>query len=169
MTRALLEDRFRLDASYEQATGRILALVRERSDGRTGPNLRPSESKCQVDAPLSEFDPMPRRVLTFGERCGFGYAASSGALSGVFGARVTMREFAAQLSRIGGYDRPIVDRTGLEGEFDLSAFSRADMVAPTSQARFVIALREQLGLTLRGEQGTYEVLRIRRIEQPSAN
>ena len=44
MIRALLEDRFRLDASYEQATGSVFALVRDRSDGRTGPYFRPSES-----------------------------------------------------------------------------------------------------------------------------
>jgi hypothetical protein len=45
----------------------------------------------------------------------------------------------------------------------------ADMVAPTGQARILIALREQTGLTLRAEQGSYEVLRVRRIERPSAN
>lgn len=43
------------------------------------------------------------------------------------------------------------------------------MVAPTSQARFVIALREMAGPTLPDEEGTYEVVRVRRIEQPSAN
>lgn len=169
MTRALLEERFRLDASYEQAVGPVFALVMERSDRRMGPRLRASESKCQVDAPLSEFDPMPPRVLDLSERCGVSIFTSGSALSGLFGNRVTMQEYAGYLSRFGGFDRPVVDRTGLNGEFDVAAATQVDMVAPTSQARFLIALREMAGLTLRGEEGTYEVLRIRRIDQPSAN
>jgi uncharacterized protein (TIGR03435 family) len=80
-----------------------------------------------------------------------------------------MREVAAALSRNGGYDHPIVDRTGLTAEFDVSVMANGDIVAPTRQARLLIALREQAGLTLRSEEGMYEVLRIRRIEQPSAN
>jgi uncharacterized protein (TIGR03435 family) len=80
-----------------------------------------------------------------------------------------MQEYAAALSRYGGSDRPVVDRTGLTGWFDLTAVTSADMIAPTRQALLLIALREQLGLTLRGEEGTYPVLRIRRIHQPSAN
>ena len=70
MTRALLADRFRLDASPEQGTGPVFALVRERSDGKTGPYFRPSESTCPVDAPLSAFAPMPRKTLDLTEmRC----------------------------------------------------------------------------------------------------
>ncbi len=171
MTRALLEDRFRLDASYTQAEGRVLALVREHSDGRTFPYLRPSEAKCERDAPIEVFDPMPRRILDFSGRCGVVTGTSPGGagLTGLFGTRVTMQEVAKAISRWGGYDQPIVDRTGMAGEFDMAAATQADMVAPTGQARFLIALREMTGLTLRGEDGTYEVLRIRRIEQPSPN
>lgn len=163
MTRALLEDRFGLEASYEQASGRVLALVRERPDGKPSPSLRPSESKCLVDAPLEA-----RTTPGLGGSCGAGMFYSS-TLAGIDGNRVTMRELARALSRYGGYDHPIVDRTGLTGEFDVSVVANGDIVAPTRQARLLIALREQAGLTLRGEEGTYEVLRIRRIEQPSAN
>jgi len=77
MTRALLEDRFGLEASYEQASGRVLALVRERSDGRPAPSLRPSQSNCQVDAPLEVFDPTPRKSLGSSDRCGTGMFISS--------------------------------------------------------------------------------------------
>jgi uncharacterized protein (TIGR03435 family) len=68
-----------------------------------------------------------------------------------------------------GFDRPIVDRTGLTGEFDLTIHPTPDMVAPTPAARFLIALREQLGLELRAEEGSFDVLRVRRIEQPAPN
>lgn len=170
MTRALLEDRFRLDAAYTQAEGRVLALVREHSDGRTFPNLRPSEAKCERDAPLEVFDSTPRSPIDL-KRCGVGAgtAGGGGGLIALVGTRVTMPEVAKAMSRWGGYDQPIVDRTGMSGEFDVMAAPQSDMVAPTSQARFLIALREMTGLTLRSEEGTYEVLRIRRIEQPSPN
>jgi uncharacterized protein (TIGR03435 family) len=78
-----------------------------------------------------------------------------------------MQQLASQLSRSSGLDRPVVDRTGLNGEFDMSVAPQPDMVAPSSEARFLIALREQAGLILRAEEGSFEVLRIRRIEQPS--
>ena len=163
MTRTLLEDRFGLEALSEQASGRVLALVRERTDGKPGPNLRPSESKCQFDAPLEA-----RTTPGLGGNCGAGMFWSS-TVAGIEGSRVTMRELARILTRQGGYDHPIVDRTGLTGEFDVGVMGSADIVAPTRQPRLLIALQEQAGLTLRSEEGTYEVLRIRRIEQPSAN
>jgi hypothetical protein len=52
MTGAFLEDRFRLEATYEHVEGPVYALVTERAglwpfDGRLG--IRPSESKCAAD------------------------------------------------------------------------------------------------------------------------
>lgn len=169
MTRALLEDRFRLDASRETATGPVYALVRTRSELRpfdgTTVGMRPSQTTCVVDpllrAPGEAATPVTRT-------CGFAEGIG-GALTDLFGYRVTMPGLAGQLSRIGGFDRPIVDRTGLSGEFELTVHPTPDMVAPTAEARFLIALREQLGLELRAEEGSFDVLRIRRIEQPPPN
>jgi uncharacterized protein (TIGR03435 family) len=70
---------------------------------------------------------------------------------------------------LGRFDRPVVDRTGLAGEFDIVALVSADIAGATSEARFLTAMREQLGLTLRSEQGTLDVLRIRRIQRPTPN
>ena len=171
MVKALLEERFQLEALSERAEGRVYALVRARPEGvMTGPRLRASESKCQVDAPLVAADQRASvRVLDASGICGFSVLTSDGALSGLIGMRVTMQELSAQLSRAGGFDLPVVDRTGLNGQFDMAVGPQRDMVAPTSEARFLIALREQAGLILRAEQGSFDVLRIRRIEQPSPN
>jgi uncharacterized protein (TIGR03435 family) len=168
MARALLKDRFRLEASSERVDGRVYALV---PAGVTGRLIRTSESTCEVDAPLRDAaeQRVPVRVLDLSARCGFSILTSGDTLSGLFGTRVTMQEFAAQLSRVGGFDLPVVDRTGLDGEFDVAVAPQPDMVAPTNEARFLIALREQAGLILRTEQGSFDVLRIRRIEQPSPN
>jgi uncharacterized protein (TIGR03435 family) len=168
MTKVLLEDRFGLDASYERVEGPVYALVTARADGKTGPRMRPSESNCLVDAPLDAAE-QPVRVLNISSRCGLSHMTDSGGLVGLFGSRVTLPQFARELSRVGGLDRPVVDRTGLKGEFDMAAAPTPDMVAATGQARFLIALREQLGLVLRSEPGSFEVLKIRRIEKPSPN
>jgi len=169
MTRAMLEDRFRLDTSRERAMGPVYSLVRTRSELRpfdgTTVGMRPSQTTCVVDPLLRT----PGEAATPVTRtCGFAEGIG-GALTDLFGYRVTMQGLARQLSRIGGFDRPIVDRTGLTGEFDLTIHPTPDMVAPTPAARFLIALREQLGLELRAEEGSFDVLRVRRIEQPAPN
>lgn len=170
MTRALLEDRFRLNASSERADGRVYALVSARPGGVTGAMLRTTESTCDVDAPLTAVERRtPARVLALSESCGFRLVTSGGTLTALLGTSVTMQELAAQLSRAGGFGLPVVDRTGLNGRFDVVIAPQPDMVAPTSEARFLIALREQAGLTLRAEQGSFEVIRIRSIEYPSPN
>jgi uncharacterized protein (TIGR03435 family) len=168
MIKTLLEDRFQMDMSFEQMTMPAYALVMTRSDGSRGPNLQPSKSECELDPLLT---PTPegfvRVAVTVG--CIFRVGRSNGWISGVIAERVTMDQLAADLTRLAGFDRPVVNRTGLSGEFDLFVRPTADMVAPTSEARLLIAMREQLGMTLRAEQLPVDVLRINRIERPSEN
>ena len=170
MARALLQDRFRLDVSAERVEVPVYALVMERSDGKAGPNLRPSTSAstCIVDPLVPEPLTMPVKTLT-STSCGPSVISDSAGMSAVIGSRITMQRFARTLSRFGRLDRPVVDQTGLSGEFDILALVSADMGGATGDARFLTAMREQLGLTLRAGQGTLDVLRIRRIEQPSPN
>lgn len=175
MTKALLEDRFQLDASIERVVGPVYALAMARSDGTVGPRLVPSQSKCLLDppqlAPLRADDDLPVRALAL-TKCSVSHMTDGSGLIGLLGSGATMQQLAGYLSRIhgfNGFDRPVVDRTGLNGEFDLQAFTTSDMVSPSSQANFLTAMREQLGLVLRAEQGPFDVLRIRRINQPSPN
>jgi uncharacterized protein (TIGR03435 family) len=168
MVQALLEDRFRLNTSVEQVTMPAYALVLTRSDGSRGPNLRSSASKCEVDPLVTPTPEGLVKALVF-VGCGLGHGTSGGWLSMMTGARVTMDQFAAHLSRWGGFDRPVVNRTGLSGDFDLTVLPTAEMPGATSDARFLVGLREQLGMTLRPEQLPVDVLRIHRIERPSEN
>jgi uncharacterized protein (TIGR03435 family) len=168
MIKTLLEDRFRMDGSFEQMTMPAYALVMTRSDGSRGPNLQSSKSQCQLDPLLTPTPEGPVKVpVNLG--CGFRHGWSGGWISGLIANRVTMDQLAADLTRFAGFDRPVVNRTGLSGEFDLFVRPTEDMVAPTSEARFLIAMREQLGMTLRAEQLPVDVLRINRIERPSEN
>lgn len=168
MIKTLLEDRFRMDMSFEQMTMPAYALVMTRSDGSPGPNLQSSQYDCQRDPLLT---PTPEGFARVAVRagCGFSHGFSGGWISGLIGTRVTMDQLAEDLTRFAGFDRPVVNRTGLSGEFDLTVRPTADMPGATSDARFLIAMREQLGMTLRGEQLPVDVLRINRIERPSEN
>jgi uncharacterized protein (TIGR03435 family) len=74
------------------------------------------------------------------------------------------------------FDRPIVDRTGLTGTFNIKlAFTREDPQAlGMSQLRdnapsLFTAIRERLGLKLEATKAPVEVLVIDHAEQPLAN
>jgi uncharacterized protein (TIGR03435 family) len=69
---------------------------------------------------------------------------------------------------------PVVDRTGLNGSYDVNvrfitdSRRRSDPDAPFGPT-FEEALREELGLRLEKGKGSIEVLVIDHIEKPSAN
>lgn len=166
MLKVLLEDRFRLNASFEKATRPIYALVMARSDGAKGPQLRPAQFECLVDPPIRV--PQAVKALQM-SNCGVGSGISGGAIVALRGLSVTMDQLAAYLTRWGAFDRPVVNRTGLDGKFDLNANVTPGMEGVLRQAILGTILREQLGLTLRTEQGSVDVLRIHRIQRPSEN
>jgi len=90
----------------------------------------------------------------------------------------SMQEFADALSN--AMDRPVLNRTGLQGEFDITidyerepdtsdsadvASRLGDLFGPS----FVAALQGQLGLKLEATKAPVEVLVIDHAEQPSPN
>jgi uncharacterized protein (TIGR03435 family) len=80
---------------------------------------------------------------------------------------VTMEMFAAQLAgRVLG--RPVIDQTGIKGEFDIQLEWTPDE-SPDGGPSMFAALQEQLGLKLETQKGAVEVLVIDRAERPSAN
>jgi uncharacterized protein (TIGR03435 family) len=63
-------------------------------------------------------------------------------------------------------ERPVVDRTGLAGEFDfILEYDEGGAHRPTLST----ALREQLGLRLQPSRGPVDVLVVERAERPSGN
>jgi uncharacterized protein (TIGR03435 family) len=87
--------------------------------------------------------------------------------------RVSMSELAAEVGR--GFDRPVVDATGLKARYDI----RLDMaaVAATNQAdrmdaasAMMTALQEQMGLKLESRKDWVDVLVIDHAEKtPTEN
>jgi uncharacterized protein (TIGR03435 family) len=100
--------------------------------------------------------------------------ATQGAPGRLVATRITMRQLAAQLSRMTG--RPVEDRTGLSGEFNLTLTSSIEDQGPDPLNRpgagpdapaLSTALQEQLGLRLERARGPVDVLVIESAERPT--
>jgi uncharacterized protein (TIGR03435 family) len=64
--------------------------------------------------------------------------------------------------------RPVLDRTGVQGEFDFKVDYAIDNNPETGTSIF-IALQEQLGLKLESTKGPIETLVIEHAEKPTGN
>jgi len=162
MVRRMLADRFNLIVHRETRDIPIYALVLARNDGTLGPQLRISECAGKAtQMPAGPFDSKnPPPVL-----CGT-LQSRPGSLTARW---LTMAEVADHALAIMG--RPVRDRTGLTGHYDLHAEWTPDSRPPGPQARGVgpatfSALEEQLGLRLVSETGPVEGLVIDRAEKP---
>jgi uncharacterized protein (TIGR03435 family) len=87
-----------------------------------------------------------------------------------------LRDLAPLLSGVVG--RLVIDRTGLEGRYDMEltwtpdqrrAPSADGVPNPEPGVSIFTALQEQLGVRLTGERGPVDVLVIDRIEPPTEN
>jgi uncharacterized protein (TIGR03435 family) len=94
-------------------------------------------------------------------------------MPGHFSARsASMNALATELGEAAG--RPVVDRTGLIGEFDLDLRYAPDLnVVPEPNASVLpglsTALQDQLGLRLEGGRGPVDFLVIDRVLMPTEN
>lgn len=159
MTRALLRDRFKLVVHTETKQEQVYALVVDRSDGRLGPQLKPSTRICQPSQPGT---PNP---------CGMNTSVndSSGTL---VGNGQTMEQLVGALGSF-GLNRMVIDRTGLMGSFDVELKWRPDNLRSASNTQtsdlpsIFAALQEQLGLRLDSQRGPVEFLYVDSIERPT--
>jgi uncharacterized protein (TIGR03435 family) len=87
------------------------------------------------------------------------------------GKNTSMAQFADSLASITG--RPVLDQTGLKGNFDFAMEYASDPNAPGATPfagpDMFTAFQEQLGLKLDAARAPVEVLVIDRVEKPSAN
>ena len=144
MLQPLLAERFALQVHGEIRQLPVYELVKARADGRLGPRLTPSsvdcgQAKCATD-------------------------------TGVSSVRATAlpwpQVFAETFSNL---DRPVIDRTGLSGPFDVD-FRWTPLDASDNRPEQVMlftAVQEQLGLKLQPAVGPVEVLVIDSAERPT--
>ena len=170
--RGLLADRFNLAVHVEQREMDVYTLTLARSDGQLGPNLRPSDVNC--DAIIADSrtrslagERLPNAPVP-GERPRCGAVGGSASFTG---GAVPLAGFVGMLA--GALQRPIIDKTGLSGRFDID-FKAAPANGPTSGPLAELppiftAVEDQLGLKLQTGRGPVEVLVIDRLEMPTEN
>ncbi len=91
---------------------------------------------------------------------------STAATTTLHAAKISMKDFAATLARQTG--RPVVDQTGLAGEFDFDLIWSRDQAADAT-APSVFAALQGLGLRLVSTKGQVEIIAIDKVERPSEN
>jgi uncharacterized protein (TIGR03435 family) len=185
MLRALLKERFKLEAHFEDRDMPIYALVPARADGKLGPQLKTSETDCDAiraagrgrgpGAPPPPGGPGdPGTPMRCGIRVGPGNMAVGGS---------SMAQVANSLAMFAG--RIVVDKTSLSGNYDFTLTWTPEQVAqrppgapeplfngvpidPNGPSLFT-AVQEQLGLKLESQRGPVKVLVIDRVEHPTEN
>jgi len=140
MLRDVLADRFKLVIHRETKT--IPALVMELA--KNGPKFEKSSGGEAV-------------TNTSGNQYGVSIDARN----------TDMDAFAAILAR--SMDLPVVNRTGLQGVFNIKLQWMSENAKRTEGPSIFTAIQEQLGLRLRSEKTPVEILVIDHAEKPSEN
>jgi uncharacterized protein (TIGR03435 family) len=178
MVRSLLEDRFHFRAHQESRELSVYALTIARKDGRLGPQMTPSSVDCA--AWLAAGRPQiggggPSAIAPGGKRpeC-LMIAGRRGVISA--GTR-PIKELTGALTAFAG--RPVIDRTGLTGSFNMDMQwtpTAADPAGVPSGAStsdvgvsLFVALQEQLGLKLEAARAPFDILVVDHIEHPTEN
>src|SRR5262245_1188864 len=146
MMRALLVERFHLNAHFESRTQTVYVLKPARPDQRLGPGLKPrpecTSTPCESGG-TGRNDSIRIRAVTLTR-------LAEGMLSTVRGELV-------------------VDETGIPGAFDVELSWRPETSTDANDDRpaFSTALQEQLGLKLDPQRRPVNVLVVESIERPT--
>jgi uncharacterized protein (TIGR03435 family) len=169
MLRTLLAERFALSVHAETRELPLYAMVMTRADGRPGPRLRRTGADCSEAPVWQGTGPPPSRDPD--SPCS---AAGPGSGGGMRFRGVTLEAFAKFLATPA--QRPVIDRTGLTGLFDIELEltaelgppppppGEADRVDRSFAPSIFTALQEQLGLKLDSRRGPIDVIVIDRVE-----
>jgi uncharacterized protein (TIGR03435 family) len=187
MMQALLANRFHLVIHRELRQVSLYAAVLMRP-GKFGPNLQihPADQPCSPiyvapkdGGPQPVLDPhafaggFPLRCGTFGPAPTLApYRKGEGSLD------LPMEAIVSTFSGLGNLGRPVIDQTGLTGNYDwfidflpeLPPGVQIDGRPPdASGPSFLDALRNQLGIKLVPQRGPYDYLIVDHIEHPTEN
>ncbi len=173
MLRALLVERFKVAVHREAQELPIYTLVMARRDGRLGPRLRPSSVDC---AALSSAESAKAAAGDFVAEPCKGLRNAPGKATG---RAVTIALLARLISGWVDDHRPVEDRTGLTGAFDLDLDWTPDRPQPADApvlppidpngAGLFTALQEQLGLKLEPAKHSIDLVVVDYAEPPTAN
>lgn len=170
MLRTLLADRFKLVVRRETRQLPMFAVVLARPDGRLGPQLRASTVDCAAlfaaaKARGEQPPPTTNGRPTCGTRTQRGNMMTTG---------TSMADFARNIAPSTG--RPVVDKTGLKGSYDIDLTWTPDQGPPNPDGAaappgdgvsLFTAVQEQLGLKLDAQLGPVDVLVIESVQPPT--
>lgn len=161
LLRALMKERFQLETRIDERDSPVYALTIARPDRRLGPQLRPSTVDCAARAAKGApiYEPGSNRPV-----CSW-----AGGPEQWIGGSVGLGALAGMLST--ALERPVIDRTGLSGLFDIDlSSSGTDPTADRGdRPTLTTALREQLGLMLDPQRAPVSKLVILQIRPPRAD
>jgi len=190
----LLIERFKLKTHIEPREMQVYDLVMARSDGRLGPDIKPSKSDCSK---ADELNAARAEALTKGDLSGVmakpgevltctvsPNVAGGPANISVHGDGQEIKQLIELLTQLTG--RPIRDKTGLTGRYDfdmkldlqtlLTMARGMGMPVPASVnlpqsdgSSLMTALNEQLGLKLDSVRAPMDVLVVDSAEAPAAD
>jgi uncharacterized protein (TIGR03435 family) len=184
MMRSLLAERFKLAVHYEKRQVRVFALMMVKS-GALGPKFQPHPAGATCASPSlksTTADGKPADLPIQSVKGGFptvcngilGLPASAQDRYSFGAADVPMTLIASALSSWGNLGRPVVDQTGLTGNYDFvmdytpdprPSYATVDSDGPGFQE----ALKQQLGLKLEAQRAPVEFLMMDHVERPDAN
>ena len=176
LLRTLLIERFRVRAHDEMRELPAYVLTFARSDRRLGPQIRATQADCSGASQLAAAE-IRAQARDGWPPCGMAFmvsfvdSADAPLKARIRRSAITMKEFATALQA--SVDRPVVDRTGLEGFFDLEysfaqqPASNAAGGADSNQPMLIVALEEQLGLKLESRRTDVPVVVIDSVEPPT--
>ena len=163
LLQALLRDRFSMKSHTEERRMPAYVLTVLSPDGRLGPRLKPAAVNCDDAEAVQK----ARAIRAPGEPvCG----GTSGR-NRIWVSGMGIGTLASALASL--VNRPVVDRTGLPGRFDVlleySAPDLPDPADPSGRVSLFTAIQEQLGLRLQPEDVPMEVLVVDSIARPTDN
>lgn len=185
MLQSLFAERLKLKVHYETRQMAVYAMVLTNS-GKMGTQLQPhpTNSPCSNERPMvaglgTAPAPSPPIAGGFPTACG-GQVGMEPSVPGRYriGARnVSMSIIASYIAGITDLDRPVIDGTGLGGNYDFFIEwvpepddpSSSDPQVGANGPSVAQAVREQLGLKLEPRTGSVNVLVVDHVEEPSPN
>ena len=190
LLRSLLADRFKLMVHTESRELPVYDLVLARSDGRLGPELKPSQSDCSKaeEAGAEQVAALAKGDVTSfvgkPRPCSVSTDPSGGALNlWMRGDGQEMKSLVEVLSQFTG--RTVRDKTGLTGRYDFAMKLDLQMLLALAQkigasvpaaaanipqaegSSLMTTLNEQLGLKLESTRDSVPVVVIDSVEPPT--
>ncbi|HEY4365531.1 MAG TPA: TIGR03435 family protein [Bryobacteraceae bacterium] len=146
LLQALLRDRFHLKIHRETREVAVYALVVGGRGVKAGLKLSASDARFAIDQRGSE-----------------------GALTQLNVTNSPLATFVAVITGPGFAGRPVIDKTGLSGNYDFVLKFTSRINSDSDAPLFFTAVEEELGLKLEAMKAPFELLVIDRAEKPSPN